>query len=668
MIKSTKLSLKNLMFALLFIFSVISSCIMTSASVSAASYLSEIDTNGVYVITSRHSGKVLEPLNGITSNGTKIVQSSLWNADTQKWHITQAGDGYYYITNFSSGTVIDINGASTANAANAILYSNKGGTNQQWQIVSAGNGYYNIISRKSGKYLDVNGKSSSDGAEIIQYSANGGYNQQWALTKVSSSGSSSGSSSSGSSSSTSGMRDISGFDFVKDMGFGWNLGNTLDSKADWLEGYGSIADYEKAWGNPVTTKAMIDMVKQAGFKTVRIPVTWDNHLDSNYNIDSAWLDRVQTVVDYVIDNDMYAILNIHHEDDWVVTSYSSMNASKSAITKVWTQIANRFKNYDDKLIFETLNEPRNVGESTEWSGGTEESRNLVNIYNQTALDAIRATGGNNSVRFVMVPTHSASSCYNAINGFVLPDDTANGRLIVSQHLYTPYDFALNENGTSYWGSDSDKAALRSEMDTVYNKFCANGIPVVIGEFNALYKNNDSSRANWAKYFVSYAKSKGMACVVWDNGASDMGLLNRNGLYWDHYEVVKAIAEGYNSGYSSSGSTSSSSGTKTLYTGSVTSGDHTNSLKISSSAFSGITSSQISDATLKITYSGGNVATWGVGIQVYAQNSNVELVPWTAAAYSGTFEVSTNSDWSYALTNGIEIKGYNWVITKVELVY
>ncbi len=659
MIKSTKLSLKNLMFALLFIFSIISSCIMTSASVSAASYLSEIDTNSVYVITSRYSGKALEPQDGSTANATKLVQYSLWYADTQKWYITQAGDGYYYITNFSSGTVIDINGASTANGANAIIYPNKGGTNQQWQIVSTGDGYYNIISRKSGKYLDVNGKSTADGAEIIQYSSNGGYNQQWAITKVSGSGSSS----SGSSNSTSGMRDISGFDFVKDMGFGWNLGNTLDSKADWLDGYGTVSDYEMAWGNPVTTKAMIDMVKQAGFNTVRIPVTWDNHLDSSYNIDSAWLDRVQTVVDYVIDNDMYAILNIHHEDDWVVTSYSSMNASKSAITKVWTQIANRFKNYDDKLIFETLNEPRNVGESTEWTGGTEESRNLVNIYNQTALDAIRATGGNNSVRFVMVPTHSASSCYNAINGFVLPTDSASGRLIVSQHLYTPYDFALNESGTSYWGSDSDKSALRSEMDTVYNKFCANGIPVVIGEFNALYKNNDSSRAEWAKYFVSYAKSKGMACVVWDNGGSDMGLLNRSGLYWDHYEVVKAIAEGYNSGYSSSGSSSNS---VTLFSGSVTSGDHANSITISSSAFSGLSSSQISNATLKITYQGGNVATWGVGIQVYSGSTN--LVPWTAAAYSGTFEVSTDSGWSDALTHGINISGYNWVISKVELVY
>lgn len=666
MVRTTRFSLKRMLFALLFTLSVLLTSVVTTASAKAASYLSEIDTNGVYVITSRYSGKALEPMDGATANGTKIVQYSLWYADTQKWYITQAGDGYYYITNFSSGTVIDINGASTANAANAILYPNKGGTNQQWEIRPTGDGYYTIVSRKSGKCLDVNGKSTSEGAQIIQYSSNGGYNQQWAITKVSTSSSSSGSTSG----STSGMRDISGFELVADMGYGWNLGNTLDSRADWLAGYGSVSDYEKAWGNPVTTKAMIDTVKAAGFNTVRIPVTWYNHIDSNYNIDSAWMDRVQTVVDYVIDNDMYAILNIHHEDEWLVTSYSSMDATKAQLTAVWTQIANRFKNYDDKLIFETLNEPRNVGESTEWSGGTEESRNLVNIYNQTALDAIRATGGNNAVRFVMVPTHSASSCYNAINGFVLPTDSATDRLIVSQHLYTPYDFALNENGTSYWGSDSDKSALRTEFDTVYNKFCANGIPVVIGEFNALYKNNDSSRANWAEYFVSYAKSKGMACVLWDNGGSDMGMLNRNGLYWDHYEVIEAIANGYNNGYSGSSSSgsSSSSGTVTLYSGWCESGDHANSISIDASAFSGISSSRISNATLKITYSGGSVATWGVGIQVYAKNTNVELVPWTASAYSGTFEVATDSDWSYALTNGIEIKGYNWAITKVELVY
>lgn len=660
MVKSSKFSLKHTLFAVLFLLSVILSGIMTATSAQATNYPNEIDTNGVYIITSKLSGKAIEPLYNATAKGTKLVQSTVDYADTQKWYITEAGAGYYYITNFSSGNVIDINGASTSNGANAILYTNKGGYNQQWKIIATGDGYYNLVSRKSGKYLDVYGKSYNDNAEIIQYTSNGGSNQQWFLTKI------------GTTSNASDMRDISSFDFVADMGYGWNLGNTLDSRADWLIGYGSVSYFETAWGNPITTKAMIDTVKSAGFSTVRIPVTWYGHIDSNYNIDSAWLDRVQTVVDYVIDNDMYAILNIHHEDAWVIMSYSSMDVTKSQLKSVWTQIANRFKDYDDKLIFETLNEPRNVGESTEWTGGTEESRSLVNIYNQTALDAIRATGGNNAVRFVMVPTHSASSCYNAINGFVLPTDSATDRLIVSQHLYTPYDFALNESGTSYWGSDSDKAALESEFNMVYNKFCANGIPVVVGEFNALYKNNDLYRADWAEYFVSYAKSKGMACVVWDNGATDMGLLNRSGLYWDHYDVVKAIANGYNNGYSNSSSSSSgsssASGTKTLYSGWCESGDHANSIKIDASAFSGLSSSQISNATLKITYSGGNIATWGVGIQVYTQNANVELYPWTAAAYSGTAEISTDSNWSYALTNGIEIKGYNWIITNVELVY
>lgn len=572
MVKTNKLSLKCLLLAVLFLFSLIITGAMTASSAQAATYLSEIDTNGVYIIVSRHSGMAIEPLNGSTSNATKLVQSTVDYSDVQKWKITKASDGYYYITNFSAGNVIDINGASTANGANAILYTNKGGTNQQWEIISAGNGYYTLVSRKSGKCLDVNGKSTKENAEIIQYTSNGGANQQWTLINVSSS------SNSGSSNDTSGMRDISSFDFVADMGYGWNLGNTLDSKADWLDGYGTIADYEKAWGNPVTTKAMIDTVKAAGFKTVRIPVTWDNHLDSNFKIDTKWLDRVQTVVDYVIDNDMYAIINLHHEDDWVLPYYSNIEATKANITTVWKQIATRFKDYDDKLIFETLNEPRNVGGENEWNGGTEESRYAINVYNQTALDAIRSTGGNNSVRFVMVPTQAASSCYNAINGFVLPKDSAKDRLMVSLHMYTPYDFALNESGTSYWGSSSDKSAMEQEFNTVYNKFCANGTPIVIGEFNALYKNNDSSRATWAEYFAYLARSKGMACILWDNGADDMGLLNRTGLYWNHYSMIEAIANGFNNGYSggssdnsagsSSGSTSgSASQYATLFWGS-----------------------------------------------------------------------------------------------------
>ena len=551
MVKTNKFSLKYFLFALVFLFSLILSGAATVSSAQAASYLSSIDTSGVYIIASRHSGLAIEPLNNATSNGTLLVQSTIDYADTQKWIISEAGDGYYYITNFSAGNVIDITGAKTTNGANAILYTNKGGTNQQWEIVSTGDGYYSIASRKSGKNLDVNGKSTSENAEIIQYTSNGGTNQQWALINLSSSNSSSGS-------STSGMRDISSFDFVADMGYGWNLGNTLDSKADWLDGYGSVSDYEMAWGNPVTTKAMIDTVKAAGFSTVRIPITWDNHLDSNFNIDSAWLDRVQTVVDYVINNDMYAIINLHHEDDWVLPYYSNIDTTKANITTVWTQIANRFKNYDDKLIFETLNEPRNVGGENEWNGGTEESRYAINVYNQTALNAIRATGGNNAVRFVMVPTQAASSCDSAINGFVLPTDSANDRLMVSLHMYTPYDFALNESGTSYWGSSGDMSAMEAEFNKVYNKFCANGTPIVIGEFNALNKDNDSSRATWAEYFASLASAKGMACILWDNGADDMGQLNRNGLYWDHYSMIEAIANGFNNGYSGGSSDNSSS--------------------------------------------------------------------------------------------------------------
>jgi len=346
-----------------------------------------------------------------------------------------------------------------------------------------------------------------------------------------------------------GMRDISALDLTKDMRVGWNLGNTLDAYSSTATGL----DSETCWGNPKTTKAMIDKIKEMGFNTVRIPVTWAGHVGSapNYTIDSAWLDRVEEVVNYVLDNDMYAIINLHHEESsWLIPTYANQQKVSAQLTKLWEQIANRFKNYSDYLIFETMNEPRVVGSPNEWTGGTYENRAVINSLNAAAVNTIRSTGGNNAKRFIMIPTHAASSITEAMNDLVIPNN--DSRVIVSLHMYSPYYFAMVANATATWGSNSDKASLSSELDAIYNKFIKNGRAVVIGEFGTIDKNNLSSRVTHAEYYASEARKRGIPVIWWDNGYYGPGngdsyaIFNRRALTWYYPEIAQALvrASGY----------------------------------------------------------------------------------------------------------------------------
>jgi len=341
-------------------------------------------------------------------------------------------------------------------------------------------------------------------------------------------------------SASTAMRDISALDIVKEMTVGWNLGNTLDSH-NCVE--------ETGWGNPKTTKDMIIKVKEMGFNTIRIPVTWYEHTGSapDYAIEEAWLKRAEEVVNYVLDNDMYAILNFHHEDEWLIPTSAKESAVKAQLVKMWEQVANRFKNYGDYLIFETMNEPRVVGSSTEWSGGTSEYRKVINNLNLAAVNTIRATGGNNLKRFIMCPTHGANGSADPINEYVIPNN--DNRVIVSVHSYSPYYFCMVSNQTPTWGSDYEKSQLSSEFDSLYNKFVKNGIAVVIGEFGTIDKNNLSSREIHAEYYVKEAKKRGITCCFWDNGYYGAGkdnsyaLLNRSALTWYYPTIAQALVRG-----------------------------------------------------------------------------------------------------------------------------
>lgn len=355
------------------------------------------------------------------------------------------------------------------------------------------------------------------------------------------------------------------FAFVKNMKTGWNLGNTLEAYAEgrW---YGDDISSEESWGNPVTTKEMIDAVYEAGFRTVRLPVTWHNHVTDDGSgpvISTAWLDRVQEIVDYAYDNGMYVILNTHHDNTAHIEGeggyypdLAHAEESDRYIAGIWTQLAERFKDYDEHLIFESMNEPRLVGTGYEWNfnaGAAEckEAAESINRLNQVFVDTVRASGGNNAERYLMLPGYDASLAGAVTELYRLPEDTVADRLIVSVHAYTPYDFALRPNGESGVTShfSCEEASSVHEIDdlvnSLYRKYVSQGIPVVIGEYGAMNRdNNTQDRVDYYAYYTAAARANGMTCCVWDNGAftsgETFGILRRRVGKWFFEETVEAM--------------------------------------------------------------------------------------------------------------------------------
>jgi endoglucanase len=337
------------------------------------------------------------------------------------------------------------------------------------------------------------------------------------------------------------MRDISSVDLVKEIKIGWSLGNTMDAS-----GNQGVLD-EIAWGNPKTSKKMIDAVKEAGFNTIRIPVSWQDHIGKapEYTIDKVWMDRVQQLVNWAYADDMYVIINMHHED-WYSPYKKTEDKAIDELEKTWKQIADRFQNYDEHLIFEGLNEPRHKGDPDEWTGGNKEGWEVVNDLNAAFVKTIRSCGGNNPQRHLMCPPYAASSSLNTWQDFKVPKDD---KIIVSIHAYTPYNFALNAAGTSEWSvsNKTDTYEIDYLMDNIKTNFIDKGIPVILGEFGAVDKKNTEARTAWAEYYVKKAHEVGVPCIVWDNNAffsgETLGLLNRFKCEWQYPQIVKALMKG-----------------------------------------------------------------------------------------------------------------------------
>lgn len=354
------------------------------------------------------------------------------------------------------------------------------------------------------------------------------------------------------------LETLSSIDFAKQLVVGWNLGNTFDAGKELATS--DKGDTETSWGMPKTTKAMIDAVAKKGFKTIRIPVSWHNHITdaTNLTINPTWMNRVKEVVDWAIADDMFVILNIHHDDFKenqttygysVSTNEAEKTKAKKYFTKIWTQVGTTFKDYDLRLVFEVLNEPRYItDDNNDGFSPTNEQKSTYNgvikEYEQVCVDTIRATGGNNTKRFLMCPAYAASPWH--LENWSLPTDSADNKLLASIHAYDPYDFAMGTLANSTF-TDSIKSALDNEIKThIKNKFIDKGIGAVIGETSVTDKNNDSERLKWIECYFSNAKSVGIPVVLWDNmkNFADSGYVhekhgwfNRNSLTWYHESLV-----------------------------------------------------------------------------------------------------------------------------------
>ncbi|MCU6496998.1 glycoside hydrolase family 5 protein [Rugamonas sp. A1-17] len=336
-----------------------------------------------------------------------------------------------------------------------------------------------------------------------------------------------------------GMRALTSTELAKLMSPGINLGNTLEALPN-----------ETAWGNPVPTQALMNAYKAAGFNTVRIPVSWTQYADANNNISAAWLAHVRQVVDYAHNAGLYTVINIHWDGGWMNhTTYNQQAAINDKLTRFWTQIANNFKSDDDTLLFAGTNE---VGQDNTYGAPTPEYAAVQNSFNQTFVTAVRATGGNNALRHLVVQGYFTNIDSTAATN-TMPKDTVANRLFMEVHYYDPFHFTLDDKSKIWqWGAQAtDPAAVEAwanepwvdaEFQKMKAAFGDKGVPVLLGEYGAYtkaaYPGMDVYRKAWDQYITQSAFRHGLVPVYWDTG----GLIDRKtGAQLDP-DVIAAIVK------------------------------------------------------------------------------------------------------------------------------
>lgn len=333
-------------------------------------------------------------------------------------------------------------------------------------------------------------------------------------------------------------------DAVKNMGLGWNLGNTLDAN-DATKTWKTTEEHETCWGQPVTTPELLKMMKEAGFGAIRVPVTWYQEMDANGKVNDAWMKRVKEVVDYVIDNGMYCLLNVHHDTgadggtfkSWIKASGANYTANKDKYEGLWKQIAETFKDYDQHLLFEAYNEM--LDEKNTWNEPVDKTDGYkaINDYAKSFVTVVRATGGNNAQRNLVVNTYSASNSSAAMKALELPEET--GHIVFQIHNYPNW---------------KDESTTRQLIDNLISDIKTNliskGAPVIIGEYATFttwpadldYYEKDRKLALYAMdYFITKTKDAGIGTFYW-MGLSDGA--NRTLPAFNQPDLAECLAKAY----------------------------------------------------------------------------------------------------------------------------
>lgn len=335
--------------------------------------------------------------------------------------------------------------------------------------------------------------------------------------------------------------------FSRQMGIGWNLGNTLEATGK-IKGI-HVRDYETAWGNPVTTKVMIDGIKAAGFRSMRIPVGWSNLIGPkpDYVINKELMARVEQVAKYGLDDGLYVIINVHWDGGWIHKFSSDYAGSQQKYKAIWSQVAEHFKGYSDHLIFESMNEEGSFDDLWNVYGGMpnqkEKAYALLNDINQQFTDLVRASGGHNGRRYLLIAGYGTDIGRTVDPDFQMPRDPA-GHSMVSVHYYSPPGFAILEKDASWgkalytWGTPDDVAAVKRDMLPLKQRFLDKGIPVVVGEFGCPSVNKDpASIVKYLSTVCEAAYSLGCVPILWDAG----NFYNRETRQFRNPQISDALA-------------------------------------------------------------------------------------------------------------------------------
>lgn len=313
---------------------------------------------------------------------------------------------------------------------------------------------------------------------------------------------------------------------LRQLSPGINLGNTLEA-----------IPTETSWGNPVPSDAYFKAVKAAGFRSVRIPIAWTQYADERHTIKREWMSHVTDVVRQANRAGLYAIVNVHWDGGWMQPTNERKDAVNAKLAKFWTQIAKNFERFDDHLLFAGTNEVMVEGN---YGPPTPENADAQNGFNQTFVNAVRATGGRNRARFLVIQGFNTNIDHTVKFNAKLPLDPANGRLMMEVHHYSPYNFTLNEKSEIWqWGAKAtdpkatetwaNESYVDAQFESMKKAFVDKGVPVILGEYAAGLKPKfpgmRSYRNDWDRYVTRSAVRHGLIPMYWDIGLPT-GLFNR----------------------------------------------------------------------------------------------------------------------------------------------